>query len=98
MAVTMGRLEVRLSNLKAFDATAFGNWGCDPVLYPEALGSISDSRFVAARFGYFAPAGVAFAAGFGPGLAPARSLRSAAASERISARSRFISAQPYQCW
>lgn len=34
---TMDRLEVRLSNLMAFDATACGNWGCDPVLYPEVL-------------------------------------------------------------
>jgi 6-hydroxycyclohex-1-ene-1-carbonyl-CoA dehydrogenase len=34
---TMDKLEVRLSNLMAFDATAFGNWGCDPVLYPEVL-------------------------------------------------------------
>ncbi len=28
---------MRLSNLMAFDATAYGNWGCDPALYPEAL-------------------------------------------------------------
>ena len=27
----------RLSNLMAFDATAYGNWGCDPSLYPDAL-------------------------------------------------------------
>jgi len=51
VAVTMGRLEVRLSDLKAFDATAFGNWGCDPVLYPEVLewigaGKICISPFV----------------------------------------------------
>lgn len=34
---TMAKLELRLSNLMAFDATAFGNWGCDPALYPEVL-------------------------------------------------------------
>ena len=28
---------MKLSNLMAFDATAYGNWGCDPALYPEAL-------------------------------------------------------------
>ena len=41
---TMDRLEVRLSNLMAFDATAFGNWGCDPVLYPEVLDWIGAGR------------------------------------------------------
>lgn len=34
---TMDKLEVRLSNLMAFDATLRGNWGCDPTLYPEIL-------------------------------------------------------------
>lgn len=34
---TMEKLEVRLGNLMAFDATVFGNWGCRPALYPEAL-------------------------------------------------------------
>ncbi|MHB8877734.1 MAG: 6-hydroxycyclohex-1-ene-1-carbonyl-CoA dehydrogenase [Myxococcaceae bacterium] len=29
--------QVKLSNLMAFDATAYGNWGCDPALYPYAL-------------------------------------------------------------
>jgi 6-hydroxycyclohex-1-ene-1-carbonyl-CoA dehydrogenase len=28
---------VRLSNLMALDAEAYGNWGADPALYPEAL-------------------------------------------------------------
>ncbi len=41
---TMDRLEVRLSNLMAFDATASGNWGCDPVLYPEVLAWIAAGR------------------------------------------------------
>lgn len=30
-------VSLRLSNLMAFDATAFGSWGCPPELYPEAL-------------------------------------------------------------
>jgi 6-hydroxycyclohex-1-ene-1-carbonyl-CoA dehydrogenase len=30
-------VEVRLSNLMAFDATAAGNWGCPPEHYPDAL-------------------------------------------------------------
>ncbi len=34
---TMDKLELRLSNLMAFDATLRGNWGCDPALYPEIL-------------------------------------------------------------
>ena len=34
---TMEKLELRLSNLMAFDATAQGNWGSAPARYPEAL-------------------------------------------------------------
>jgi 6-hydroxycyclohex-1-ene-1-carbonyl-CoA dehydrogenase len=30
-------IELRLSNLMAFDATARGNWGCPPDQYPPAL-------------------------------------------------------------
>jgi 6-hydroxycyclohex-1-ene-1-carbonyl-CoA dehydrogenase len=41
---TMDKLELRLSNLMAFDATAAGNWGCDPVLYPEVLEWIARGR------------------------------------------------------
>jgi 6-hydroxycyclohex-1-ene-1-carbonyl-CoA dehydrogenase len=33
----MEKLPVRLSNLMAFDADAFGNWGCSPRLYPEVV-------------------------------------------------------------
>lgn len=36
--------KLRLSNLMAFDATAYGNWGCDPSLYPEALGLIASGK------------------------------------------------------
>ena len=34
---TLARVELRLSNLMALDATAQGTWGCKPELYPEAL-------------------------------------------------------------
>lgn len=30
-------IEIRLSNLMAFDATVQGNWGCAPELYPEIV-------------------------------------------------------------
>ncbi|HEX5051495.1 MAG TPA: 6-hydroxycyclohex-1-ene-1-carbonyl-CoA dehydrogenase [Planctomycetota bacterium] len=34
---TTQKLELRLSNVMAFDATVQGNWGCLPELYPAAL-------------------------------------------------------------
>ena len=42
-ATLCGRIHVekvalRLSNLMAYDADAFGTWGCPPHLYPEAVG------------------------------------------------------------
>jgi 6-hydroxycyclohex-1-ene-1-carbonyl-CoA dehydrogenase len=41
---TMDRVEVRLSNLMAFDARALGNWGCAPELYPGALSLVLEGR------------------------------------------------------
>jgi 6-hydroxycyclohex-1-ene-1-carbonyl-CoA dehydrogenase len=41
---TMDKVEVRLSNLMAFDARVIGNWGCDPVLYPEVLDWLAAGR------------------------------------------------------
>ncbi len=41
---TMDKVEVRLSNLMAFDARAIGNWGCTPDLYPAALDLVLDGR------------------------------------------------------
>jgi len=35
---------VRLSNLMAFDATAQGNWGCLPELYPEAVALVLSGK------------------------------------------------------
>lgn len=34
---TMEKLTLRLSNIMAFDATVFGNWGCRPAYYPEVV-------------------------------------------------------------
>ena len=47
---TMDRIEVRLSNLMAFDARALGNWGCPPELYPAALDLVLDGRIALAPF------------------------------------------------
>jgi 6-hydroxycyclohex-1-ene-1-carbonyl-CoA dehydrogenase len=41
---TMDRIEVRLSNLMAFDARAIGNWGCPPESYPAALDLVLDGK------------------------------------------------------
>jgi len=34
---TLDKLELRLSNLMAFDANVIGTWGCKPELYPEVI-------------------------------------------------------------
>jgi 6-hydroxycyclohex-1-ene-1-carbonyl-CoA dehydrogenase len=47
---TMDRIEVRLSNLMAFDARAIGNWGCPPELYPAALDLVLDGKIDLASF------------------------------------------------
>jgi 6-hydroxycyclohex-1-ene-1-carbonyl-CoA dehydrogenase len=47
---TMEKLELRLSNLMAFDATAAGNWGCVPELYPEALALVLEGRVAVRPF------------------------------------------------
>ena len=41
---TMDKLELRLSNLMAFDARVLGNWGCEPGLYPAALDLVLDGK------------------------------------------------------
>ena len=41
---TMDKIELRLSNLMAFDARAIGNWGCPPERYPEALALVLQGR------------------------------------------------------
>lgn len=44
------RIEVRLSNLMAFDATAAGNWGCPPEQYPAALALVLSGKVATAPF------------------------------------------------
>lgn len=41
---TMDKVEVRLSNLMAFDAKLVGTWGCKPELYPEVLQLVASGR------------------------------------------------------
>lgn len=47
---TMDRVEIRLSNLMAFDARALGNWGCPPELYPGALDLVLDRKIALKPF------------------------------------------------
>lgn len=41
---TPKKIDLRLSNLMAFDATARGNWGCPPEQYPAALGLVLSGK------------------------------------------------------
>jgi len=41
---TLDKVEIRLSNLMAFDARLLGNWGCEPALYPAALDLVLNQR------------------------------------------------------
>lgn len=41
---TLDKLELRLSNLMAFDATVVGTWGCKPELYADVLEMVADGR------------------------------------------------------
>jgi 6-hydroxycyclohex-1-ene-1-carbonyl-CoA dehydrogenase len=47
---TPARVEVKLSNLMAFDATAQGSWGCPPELYPEVVDLVLSGRVQVAPF------------------------------------------------
>lgn len=47
---TLAKVEVRLSNLMAFDATVQGTWGCRPELYPEALALVTEGRIALRPF------------------------------------------------
>lgn len=40
----MNKLEVRLSNLMAFDAKLIGTWGCKPELYAEVVELITSGK------------------------------------------------------
>ncbi len=41
---TMEKLELRLSNLMAFDAKIIGTWGCKPELYPEVIDLVANGK------------------------------------------------------
>lgn len=41
---TMDKLNVRLSNLMAFDAQLIGTWGCKPELYPEVMALVANGQ------------------------------------------------------
>lgn len=43
-------VELRLSNLMAFDATARGNWGCPPDQYPAALEMVLSGKIALAPY------------------------------------------------
>lgn len=47
---TPNRVEIRLSNLMALDATARGNWGCPPERYPGVLELVLDGKVRIAPF------------------------------------------------
>lgn len=47
---TMDKVEVRLSNLMAFDAKLIGTWGCRAELYPEVLNLIDSDRLKISQF------------------------------------------------
>jgi 6-hydroxycyclohex-1-ene-1-carbonyl-CoA dehydrogenase len=47
---TLDKLDVRLSNLMAYDAKAVGNWGCLPEFYPAALDLVLDGKVTVAPF------------------------------------------------
>jgi 6-hydroxycyclohex-1-ene-1-carbonyl-CoA dehydrogenase len=47
---TPKEVNLRLSNLMAFDATAQGNWGCPPDNYPAALKMVLEGRIKLAPF------------------------------------------------
>jgi 6-hydroxycyclohex-1-ene-1-carbonyl-CoA dehydrogenase len=47
---TMAKVELRLSNAMAFDATIQGTWGCKPELYPKALELVTTGRVTLGPF------------------------------------------------
>jgi len=47
---TLDKIDLRLSNLMAFDATVFGNWGCLPEHFQAILRWIGEGRLEVRRF------------------------------------------------
>ncbi|MFH1279015.1 MAG: 6-hydroxycyclohex-1-ene-1-carbonyl-CoA dehydrogenase [Candidatus Eisenbacteria bacterium] len=52
---TLDKLEVRLSNLMAFDAAIIGTWGCRPELYPEVIDLVAEGKLALKPFTETAP-------------------------------------------
>ena len=52
---TFEKVNVRLSNLMAFDATAMGTWGCPPEAYPPVLALIFKGQVAVEPFVDYAP-------------------------------------------
>ena len=52
---TPRKIELRLSNLMAFDATVHGTWGCPPAAYPAVLQRIYNGDIQIAPFVDYAP-------------------------------------------
>lgn len=55
LGYTPRAVELRLSNLMAFDATVHGTWGCPPEAYPEVLRMIYAGQIVLGPFVQHAP-------------------------------------------
>jgi 6-hydroxycyclohex-1-ene-1-carbonyl-CoA dehydrogenase len=47
---TLDKLELRLSNLMAFDANVIGTWGCKPELYSEVVDLVAQKKLVLKPF------------------------------------------------
>ena len=47
---TLDKLEVRLSNLMAFDSQLIGTWGCKPELYPEVVDLVATDKLKIDQF------------------------------------------------
>lgn len=47
---TMDKVDVRLSNLMAFDAKLIGTWGCRAELYPEVIDLVASGKLKIASF------------------------------------------------
>jgi 6-hydroxycyclohex-1-ene-1-carbonyl-CoA dehydrogenase len=47
---TLEKLELRLSNLMAFDATVIGTWGCKPELYPAVIDLVAQKKLALKPF------------------------------------------------
>ena len=47
---TLAKLELRLSNAMAFDATIQGTWGCRPEFYPDALALVTGQKITMKPF------------------------------------------------